>query len=65
MALCIQLEVSEGEERRLMFQDTLKEYGKKNGWCPYFIARHGVSILYIVAARLSLDSIRSKQEVAR
>ncbi|XP_013777014.1 TFIIH basal transcription factor complex helicase XPD subunit-like [Limulus polyphemus] len=23
--------------------DDLKEYGKKNGWCPYFIARHAIT----------------------
>lgn len=28
--------------------DTLKEYGKKNGWCPYFIARHGILTANVV-----------------
>ncbi|KAI0210009.1 General transcription and DNA repair factor IIH helicase subunit XPD [Lamellibrachia satsuma] len=28
--------------------DTLKEYGKKNGWCPYFLARHGILTANVV-----------------
>lgn len=25
------------------FQDSLRAYGRKKGWCPYFLARHSVS----------------------
>ncbi len=28
--------------------DTLKQYGKRNGWCPYFIARHAIMHANIV-----------------
>ena len=28
----------------MCFQDELKEYGRKKGWCPYFVARHAVSL---------------------
>ncbi|KAK2161832.1 hypothetical protein NP493_1557g00011 [Ridgeia piscesae] len=28
--------------------DTLKDYGKKNGWCPYFLARHGILTANVV-----------------
>lgn len=27
------------------FQDELQEYGRKKGFCPYFLARHAVSNL--------------------
>ncbi|GIY11262.1 general transcription and DNA repair factor IIH helicase subunit XPD, partial [Caerostris extrusa] len=28
--------------------DDLKNYGKKNGWCPYFLARHAITHATIV-----------------
>lgn len=28
--------------------DDLKEYGRKNGWCPYFLARHAITHATIV-----------------
>ena len=29
----------------LLFQDSLKEYGRLKGWCPYYLARYSVSSL--------------------
>eukprot|EP00633_Aureoumbra_lagunensis_P004857 CAMPEP_0197320100 /NCGR_PEP_ID=MMETSP0891-20130614/57627_1 /TAXON_ID=44058 ORGANISM="Aureoumbra lagunensis, Strain CCMP1510" /NCGR_SAMPLE_ID=MMETSP0891 /ASSEMBLY_ACC=CAM_ASM_000534 /LENGTH=708 /DNA_ID=CAMNT_0042811325 /DNA_START=520 /DNA_END=2646 /DNA_ORIENTATION=+ len=28
--------------------DDLKEFGKKNGWCPYFVARHAITMADVV-----------------
>lgn len=30
----------------IVSQDDLKEYGRKRGWCPYFLARYSVSSFY-------------------
>jgi len=27
------------------FKDDLKTYGRKRGWCPYFLARYAVSYI--------------------
>jgi len=27
-----------------MLQDSLQDYGRKKGWCPYFLARYSVCV---------------------
>jgi len=33
----------------VILQDSLQDYGRKKGWCPYFLARYSVCISCIIA----------------
>jgi hypothetical protein len=52
-----------------VLQDELQEYGRKTGFCPYFVARYAVSILqthshrlHCFAVSLKLDPLRRKKD---